>query len=85
MIDRLPHTAIRNSVRSRGLRVPATTVSDARSMVAVMRLWPAHDPQVLPHDHPDLPKDHPHLHDHGPEHQHALVIDDLHRTWPKPA
>ena len=57
----------------------------ALSLVAVLRLWPAHDPLVLPHEHPDLPQDHPHLRDHGTKHGHVLVIDDLHRTWPKPA
>jgi hypothetical protein len=40
---------------------------------------------VLPHDHPDLPPDHPHLAEHGPQHSHAVVIDDLHRRWPRAA
>lgn len=72
---------------SAGLSTAALVLAafGAISLVAVLRLWPAHDPQVLPHDHPNLPKDHPHLHDHGREHRHALVIDDLHRTWPKTA
>jgi MFS family permease len=55
----------------------------ALGLVAVLRLWPARDPQVVPHAHPDLPEDDPHLREHGPEHAHALVIDDLHRKWPK--
>jgi predicted MFS family arabinose efflux permease len=54
-------------------------------LVAVLRLWPAQDPDVVPHDHPDLPPDHPHLREHETAHTHALVIDDLHRRWPKSA
>ncbi|MDQ1902030.1 hypothetical protein RAH32_16480 [Paracoccus sp. WLY502] len=57
----------------------------AASLVAVLRLWPADDLTVLPHVHPDLPPDHPHLAEHGPHHAHAVVIDDLHRRWPKAA
>ena len=57
----------------------------ALSLVAVLRLWPACDPQVVPHVHPELSADHPHLRDDGSEHAHAMVIDDLHRKWPKPA
>lgn len=52
-------------------------------LMAVLRLWPAHDPEVVPHDHSDLPPDHPHLRNQGSVHAHALVIDDLHRRWPK--
>lgn len=55
------------------------------ALVAALRLWPADDQAILPHDHPDLPKDHPHLAEHGPHHAHAVVIDDLHRRWPKAA
>lgn len=57
----------------------------AAGVVAVLRLWPAQDQAVLPHDHPDLPLDHPHLADHGQRHAHAVVIDDLHRRWPRAA
>ena len=54
------------------------------AMAAVIRLWPATDPVDLLHAHPDLPPDHPHLHEHaGAEHRHALMIDDLHRRWPR--
>ena len=54
------------------------------AMVAVIVLWPATDPADLPHAHPDLPPDHPHLRNHaGAEHRHALMIDDLHRRWPR--
>lgn len=57
----------------------------AAGLLAVLLLWPRHDPVVVPHDHPDLPADHPHLRDHGPDHAHPLVIDNLHRRWPKHA
>ena len=53
----------------------------AVAMVAVIRLWPADDPEVLEHDHPELPAGHPHLAGHSP-HRHLLVIDELHRRWP---
>lgn len=69
-----------------GLSIAALTLAliGAIGLVAVLRLWPAVDPEVLAHDHPDLPLDHPHLARPGP-HRHALVIDDLHRRWPKAA
>lgn len=60
-------------------------VIGALGLAAVLRLWPAHDPEVLAHDHPDLPPDHPHLREHEAGHAHALVIDDLHRRWPRSA
>ena len=47
-----------------------------------LRLWPAQEADTLAHHHDDLPPDHPHLRDHGTEHRHVLVIDDLHRHWP---
>ena len=70
-----------------GLSVAALTLAviGAAGLAAVLRLWPADDQTVLPHDHPDLPPDHPHLAEHGPYHAHAVVIDDLHRRWPKAA
>lgn len=70
---------------SAGLSVASTVLAGvgAAGLLAVLRIWPAHDPAVLAHDHPDLPADHPHLRDHGPGHAHVLVIDDLHRVWPK--
>jgi MFS family permease len=48
------------------------------------RLWPAHDPEVVPHGHPDLPVSHPHLAaaNEGGRHAHAYVLDELHLTWP---
>ncbi len=57
----------------------------ALGLLAVLRLWPADDPFELPHVHPDLPSDHPHLSEHGSKgHHHQVVIDDLHRRWPRP-
>lgn len=54
-------------------------------IIAVLRIWPVDDQSVLAHQHPDLAPDHPHLADHGPHHAHVVVIDDLHRRWPKAA
>ncbi|WP_434622816.1 MFS transporter [Tabrizicola sp. M-4] len=56
----------------------------ALALVAVMRLWPAFDPEKVAHDHLDLPADHPVLAEHADEaHQHAVVIDAFHRQWPR--
>jgi MFS family permease len=70
-----------------GLSVTALLLAGigALGVVAVLRIWPSEDDSVLPHTHPDLPPDHPHLSQHGSEHAHAIVIDDLHRRWPKAA
>jgi MFS family permease len=70
-----------------GLSVSALTLATigAAGLVAVLNLWPARDEAILPHDHPDLPPDHPHLAEHGQAHAHAVVIDDLHRRWPRVA
>ena len=57
----------------------------AFGFISAMILWPANDPQVMEHDHSDLPPDHPHLRDHGKIHSHPLIIDDLHRHWPRGA
>lgn len=56
----------------------------AFGVAVAVRLWPAHDPEVISHRHDDLPADHPHLVEHGGErvHAHAAVIDALHRKWP---
>ena len=48
-------------------------------------LWPATDPEAVPHEHPELAADHPHLAGGGRSHSHDYVIDDLHRHWPVPA
>lgn len=50
--------------------------------VAALWLWPAHDPDVVPHEHEDLPADHEHQHVHA-EGDHPFVIDQLHPKWPK--
>ncbi len=54
----------------------------AVGVVAAIRLWPEGDPIIVPHSHPDLPPDHPHLRGAGPQHSHALIIDDEHHVWP---
>ena len=48
-------------------------------------VWPASDPETVPHQHDDLPPGHPHLAAHGPDHTHAVVIDEWHRRWPDAA
>ena len=57
----------------------------AIGLISAMIFWPAGDPQIMEHDHSDLPPDHPHLRDHGKVHSHPLIIDDLHRHWPRGA
>lgn len=61
----------------------ALAATGAAGLVAVLRIWPAQEAAALAHDHPDLPAGHPHLAAHGPGHAHPIVIDDLHRRWPK--
>lgn len=70
-----------------GLSVAAIVLAiiGAVGVAAVLRLWPLDDQAVLAHDHPDLPPDHPHLAEHAPHHAHPIVIDDLHRRWPRAA
>jgi predicted MFS family arabinose efflux permease len=63
----------------------ALAVIGAAGLIAVLRLWPTNDEPVFPHDHPDLPSGLPHLAEHGKHHTHVVVIDDLHRRWPKAA
>jgi MFS family permease len=72
---------------SAGLSAAAMTMAiiGAAGLAAVWQLWPANDQAILPHDHPDLPPAHPHLAEHDGRHAHAVVIDDLHRRWPKAA
>ena len=56
----------------------------ALGVILALRLWPASELGEVPHDHPDLPSDHPHLSSHGrAAHSHEIVIDDLHRRWPR--
>lgn len=68
-----------------GLSVAAISLAGigTAGLTAVLRIWPADDQTILPHAHPDLPHDHPHLAENGQHHAHAVVIDDLHRHWPK--
>ncbi|MGU3496648.1 MFS transporter [Xanthobacteraceae bacterium A53D] len=60
------------------------------SVGLAMRLWPAEDPDEIPHTHHGMAPDHPHLagaipvHG-GHRHAHAFVIDADHREWPRPA
>jgi MFS family permease len=63
----------------------ALAMMGAVGLTAVLRLWPAKDPEIVLHDHPDLSQDHQHLREHGETHAHPLVIDDLHRRWPEGA
>ena len=58
---------------------PASAI--AIGVVAALRLWPAHDPDVIPHDHADLPADDPHHAEHA-KGDHAFVIDRRHPKWP---
>jgi MFS family permease len=61
----------------------------AAATLAAARLWPAEDPEVVPHSHPDLAPDDPHLAAAAPDaagrHAHPFVIDRLHPDWPRPA
>jgi MFS family permease len=68
-----------------GLSVAALVLAGvgAVGLVGVLRIWPREDRAILPHTHPDLPPDHPHLAQHGAQHAHAFVIDDLHNRWPR--
>ncbi len=56
----------------------------ALGVIAALLLWPAQDPDAVPHRHDDLPPDHPHLREAHPngEGEHAFAIDDLHPRWP---
>lgn len=51
-------------------------------VAATAVLWPADDPENVPHRHDDLPDDHPHL--EGAAHAHPFIIDDIHTRWPRP-
>ena len=70
-----------------GLSVASLALAaiDAVWVAGVLRLWPANDQPIVPHAHPALPPDHPYLAEHGTVHAHTLVVDDLHRTWPRTA
>lgn len=50
-------------------------------------LWPAGDPDVVPHVHRDLARDHKHLAgvergEDGFRHAHVFIIDREHPSWP---
>ncbi len=49
-------------------------------VAATAVLWPADDPENIPHRHDDLPGDHPHV--EGAAHAHPFIIDELHTRWP---
>ncbi|PVZ48607.1 MFS transporter [Thalassobacter stenotrophicus] len=65
-----------------GLSAAALTLAvlGAAGLVAVMRLWPAHDPDAFAHSHDTLPLDHPHLMGER-HHTHRFVVDDEHPRW----
>ena len=50
-------------------------------VAATAVLWPANDPESVPHRHDDLPEDHPHV--EGAAHAHPFIIDDIHTKWPR--
>ncbi len=59
----------------------------AGATVVAVRLWPAHDPEVVEHEHDGLAPDHEHLCDAAPvagrwRHAHPYRIDDFHARWP---
>lgn len=56
-------------------------VVSAFGTVSAYLLWPADDPEAIPHEHPDLAPTHPHVVPGG-RHKHVFVIDDLHQRWP---
>lgn len=55
----------------------------AMGVLTAFLLWPAHDPDNIPHRHEELPPDDPHLQGTA-EHEHPFVIDDRHPRWPSP-
>lgn len=77
--QRAPDTVLRGRLRD---------LANERRRFGYRRLflWPPREAVAIPHAHPDLPEGHPHLREHGgSDHRHAMVIDDLHRGWPRPA
>ncbi|PWK58010.1 MFS transporter [Roseicyclus mahoneyensis] len=58
----------------------ALAVIGAAGLVAVLRLWPANDPDAFAHSHDTLPFDHPHLMGER-HHTHRFVVDDEHPRW----
>ncbi|KAF0137229.1 MAG: NreB protein [Xanthobacteraceae bacterium] len=70
-----------------GLSVAAVLLATGAALAVIITriVWPADDPEVVPHSHADLPPDHPHIATHRSDgrHAHAFVIDDVHRSWPR--
>ncbi|WP_297973427.1 MFS transporter [uncultured Amaricoccus sp.] len=64
-------------------------VLSALAVLVASRLWPAADPDIVPHAHTDLEAGDPHLSaaplDEQGRHVHAFVIDELHTVWPRSA
>lgn len=57
------------------------------AVLLALRIWPAHDPDVIEHEHANLPAGNAHLHDGVPaekglRHAHPYVVDDHHPRWP---
>jgi hypothetical protein len=51
--------------------------------VIALMVWPANDPDVVPHDE-DLDAQHEHIREHHADGaEHAYMIDDLHPRWSK--
>lgn len=58
----------------------------ATGTVLGLLIWPARDPENLPHSHVDLPADDPHRGEgrggDDADHAHPFVIDERHDRWP---
>ena len=59
----------------------------ASGTILGLLIWPAHDPDSVPHRHDDLDPDDPHLLegrslDGEAGHAHPYVIDERHSRWP---
>jgi MFS family permease len=62
-------------------------VITAMATAAAIRLWPAHDPEVVEHEHDGLDPRHDHLVDANAvgdrwRHAHPYRIDEFHERWP---
>ncbi|MGU9982548.1 MFS transporter, partial [Phreatobacter sp. HK31-P] len=70
-----------------GLSVAAMMLATGAALAVIITriVWPADDPELVPHSHADLPPDHPHIATHGGggRHAHTFVIDDVHCSWPR--
>ena len=52
----------------------------AAAVAAVLRLWPANDPEAFAHNLYNLPLDHPHIGGQR-KHIHSFVVDENHPRW----